>query len=145
MDECEKAKAKEKRTRIRRARAALRKLEKARFELEALGELTDWEAEFISSVTERLDKYDAAFANPDLGGWLEALSGRQKQVLAQMRRKIRDAKRDKAKQAPVMRKLTNLAATKDESPSNLPAPPLSPRRDTTAQKPAFKIIDGGKT
>lgn len=87
-------------SRARRAKKARRDLEKARRALSENDELTDWEAEFAASVVERLDKYDAAFRDPEKGGIGEALSGRQKQVLAAMRRK----QRDKAKQAPQPKK-----------------------------------------
>ena len=135
MDETEKARLKDTRTRLRRARSALRKLEKAKAELKRLDELTDWETEFIVSVTERLDKYDSAFANPELGGRLEALSARQKQVLAQMRRKIKD----KSKQTPLM-------MSKPETRSLRPIDKM-PNRAPEKQygRPNLKIIDGGKS
>ena len=81
---------------MRRARTAQRHLKKAKQQLEDLGEITDWEDEFITSVDARLDEFGAAFADRTKGGAADALSMRQKQVLAQMRRKIKD----KGKQAP---------------------------------------------
>ena len=81
---------------MRRARTAQRHLKKAKRQLEDLGEITDWEEEFITSVDARLDEFGAAFADRTKGGPSDALSIRQKQVLAQMRRKIKD----KGKQAP---------------------------------------------
>ena len=123
-----KARRKDQRTRLRRARTALRKLEKAQAELERLGELTDWERDFIASVSDRLDKYDSAFANPELGGRLEALSARQKQVLTQMRRKIKD----KAKQAPKR-------MTEENKPKAQTCPASVP-----AARPTLRVIDGGK-
>jgi len=124
-----KARRKDQRTRLRRARAALRKLEKAQAELERLGELTDWERDFIASVSDRLDKYDSAFANPELGGRLEALSARQKQVLAVMRRKIRD----KAKQAPPQ--MLSSPENKTGFPSDEPP----------ATQPGLRLVKGGKS
>ena len=148
MDENEKARLKDKRTKIRRARSALRKLENARLELEALGEITDWELEFISSVSKRLDLYDAAFANPELGGRLEALSGRQKQVLSAMRKKIRDHKKDKAKQAPSKlqsyQSEDKLASHSDDKIKQTARPKCLDNNTKPSKKPRFHIIDGGK-
>jgi len=76
--------------RERKARAAQRKLKKAKLELEKLGEISDWEEEFVDSVDERIDKFGSAFKDREKGGMSEALSNKQKQVLAQMRRKVRD-------------------------------------------------------
>jgi len=153
LDEQEKAKIKAGKARIRKARTAQRKLKKARADLEALGEITDWEDEFIASVDERLDKYGAAFADPSLGGFSEALSNRQKQVLAQMRRKIKDFKRDGGKQAPQddpakpkwrssFKNKSNykprVRHIEDEMFEDADTPPPK-------GKPRLKIIDGGKS
>lgn len=102
--ERERRAQKQEKTRIRKARAAQRKLKKAKAELEKLGEISDWEEEFVDSVDERIDKYGSAFQDREKGGFSEALSHRQKQVLAQMRRKARD----KGKQSPDSGKSTKL-------------------------------------
>ncbi|MCF6221352.1 MAG: hypothetical protein L3J65_09585 [Robiginitomaculum sp.] len=159
MDESEKQKRKDQKARIRRARNAQRKLKKARTELEALGEITDWEEEFIASVDERLEKYDSAFADPSLGGFAQALSTRQMQVLAQMRRKIKDKKKpatiDADDDDPGKPKWRSSFKSKHKSSFNprvrniedemfgeqeaeQPTPPPKPK------KPFLKIIDGGK-
>lgn len=169
MNEAEKLKIKNQKARIRRARNAQRKLKKARTELEDLGEITDWEDEFIASVDERLEKFDSAFADPSLGGFAEALSNKQKQVLAQMRRKIKD----KSKQAPQGRSGDDPAKPQWKSsfknksnykprvrnieddmfePEPEPEPKLEPKfkqdpkpkTPPPKQKPFLKIIDGGK-
>ncbi len=141
MNDEEKARLKEKRTKIRRARLALRKLETVRLKLESLGEITDWEKEFISSVSERLDKYDAAFANPALGGKLEALSGRQKQVLAQMRRKIKEKNKEK------IANNYNHFPTQKNNDSNKIIPDNSDNEKTNKKttRAFLQIIDGGKS
>jgi len=152
LDEEEKAKIKARKARIRKARTAQRKLKKARADLEALGEITDWEDEFIASVDERLDKYGSAFADPTKGGFGEALSSRQKQVLAQMRRKIKD----KGKQAPHHGSREDPAKPKWRS-SFKPKSGFKPNvrhiedeifedADTPPpkSKPRLRIIDGGK-
>jgi len=159
LDEAEKQKIKDQKARIRRARSAQRKLKKARTELEALGEITDWEDEFIASVDERLEKYDSAFADPSLGGFAQALSTRQQQVLAQMRRKIKD-KNKQAKEGDPGKpqwgkssfknkqdfkpRVRNIEDDICEDPE-----PSEPKREsfpkpTKPKKPFLKIIDGGK-
>jgi len=165
LDEQEKLKIKNQKARIRRARTAQRKLKKARAELEALGEITDWEDEFIASVDERLEKFDSAFADPSLGGFGEALSNKQKQVLAQMRRKIKD----KSKQAPQdgskndpgrpqwrssfknksnfkprVRNIEDDMFEDEPEPEPKLAPEPSAKTPPPKHKPFLKIIDGGK-
>lgn len=161
MDEAEKQKIKDQKARVRRARNAQRKLKKARTELEALDEITDWEDEFIASVDERLEKFDSAFADPSLGGFGQALSNKQQQVLAQMRKKIKD----KSKQMPDVdpgkpqwrSSFKNKSGFKprvrnieddmfgDDEPSypeiQSAKPPDTPPMKA---KPFLKIIDGGK-
>ena len=150
MDEQEKAKTKADKARIRKARTAQRKLKKARADLEALGEITDWEDEFIASVDERLGKYGAAFADPSKGGFSEALSMRQKQVLAQMRRKIKDKGRQAPQGDPTKPQWRSSFKNKSGFKPNVRQiedemfeddPPKKP----PTQKPFLKVIDGGKT
>ena len=150
-EDVEKRRLKDEKARIRRARTAQRQLKKARQQLEDLGEITDWEEEFIDSVDERLDKYDAAFADRTKGGASDALSMRQKQVLAQMRRKIKD----KGKQAPSEHKSTGFKPRSSfKNKSNFTPrvrhieddiepdePPSSP---PPKGKPFLTIITGGK-
>jgi len=173
LDEAEKQKIKDQKARVRRARNAQRKLKKARVELEALGEITDWEDEFIASVDERLEKYDSAFADPSLGGFGQALSNKQQQVLAQMRKKIKDKSKqtkhgdkddDPAKPQwrssfknksgfkPRVRNIEddmygdisdNGEPSYPESQSAKP-PEKPPQGAPMKAKPFLKIIDGGK-
>ena len=169
MDEAEKQKIKDQKARVRRARSAQRKLKKARIELEALGEITDWEDEFIASVDERLEKYDSAFADRALGGFGQALSNKQQQVLAQMRKKIKDKNKrmkqgdtydDPAKPKwgssfknksgfkPRVRNIEDDMYSDDEpSYSGIQSakPPSEPPQEAPMKaKPFLKIIDGGK-
>lgn len=141
--------------RERKARAAQRKLKKAKLELEKLGEITDWEEEFVDSVDERIDKFGSAFKDREKGGMSEALSNKQKQVLAQMRRKIRD----KGKQSPDSFKKEGAKSFKSKRKSGfknksgfkprvrhieddiVDEPPAEPPQKGT---PALKIIQGGK-
>ncbi len=145
----EKRRLKDEKARIRRARSAQRQLKKAKKQLEDLGEITDWEDEFITSVDERLDKYDAAFADRNKGGASDALSMRQKQVLAQMRRKIKD----KGKQAPENKKQGGFKPRSSfkkqsnfqprvrhiEDDMREDEPPTPPKG-----KPMLRVIKGGK-
>ncbi len=174
MNEKEKLKIKTQKARIRRARTAQRKLKKAKTELEALGEITDWEDEFIASVDERLEKFDSAFADPSLGGFAEALSNKQKQVLAQMRRKIKDKNKrpsqadtqkpkskpkwnssfkSKSTYKPRVRNIEDdmyedepKTSTTSQTPKKTEKPKLSRSNELPQQKkkPFLKIIDGGK-
>lgn len=162
MDEAEKQKRKDQKACIRRARNAQRKLKKARTELEALGEITDWEDEFIASVDERLEKYDSAFIDPSLGisrgRFAQALSNRQQQVLAQMRRKIKD----KSKQAPqedpakpqwkssfknkqsFKPRVRNIEDDMFDEPEASEPKTQSSSKQANPKRPFLKIINGGK-
>lgn len=91
----ERAREKEKRAQARKAKTALRKLRRIKSELDLAGDTTDWEAEFSESVTERLEEFGSAFADPAKGGYGEALSYAQKSVIAQMKRKAKQIKEEK--------------------------------------------------
>ena len=91
----DRAREKEKRAQERKAKNALRKLRRIKDELDLSGDTTDWEAEFTESVTERLGEFGSAFADPTKGGYGEALSYAQKNVIAQMRRKAKKLKAEK--------------------------------------------------
>jgi len=136
--------------RERKARAAQRKLKKAKLELEKLGEISDWEEEFVDSVDERIDKFGSAFKDREKGGMSEALSNKQKQVLAQMRRKVRD----KGKQSPDSGKsfsskrksgFKNKSGFKPRvrhiEDDIVDEPPAEPPQKG---KPSLKVIKGGK-
>ena len=59
-------------------RAALNALRRARRAADRAGvDLSDWEGEFLGSVTERVSTYGRAFADPEKGGPGAALSVRQ--------------------------------------------------------------------
>lgn len=75
--------------RERAARRERRKLERLQHKLAEQGELSDWEAEFSDSVSERLDKYGSAFHDPEKGRMSDALSFAQKKIMADMRKKAR--------------------------------------------------------
>ena len=68
--------------------ATLRALEKARLEAVQAGvDLSEWEAEFLDSVSERVKTYGRAFADPDKGAMNGTLSARQGVKLKEIRKK----------------------------------------------------------
>lgn len=82
-------------SRIRRAKAAVeRAIAKAESDDPdaadaARAELTDWEAEFMTSVEQRLNEYGSAYADPTLGGDGEALSRLQIAKLKEIENKAK--------------------------------------------------------
>ena len=89
----DKEREKHRKARERSARNAQRKLERLRRQLGEAGELSDWEDEFSESVTERLDKYGAAFADLQKGRPGDALSFAQKRVIAALNKKAKDKRK----------------------------------------------------
>lgn len=74
-------------------KATLRALEKARSEAATAGvELSEWESEFIDSVSQRVKTYGRAFADPDKGAMNGTLSLRQGVKLKEIRKKARKPK-----------------------------------------------------
>ncbi|MBW8734122.1 MAG: hypothetical protein JF571_07435 [Asticcacaulis sp.] len=74
-------------------RTTLRLLEKARREAAERGiDLSEWESEFLDSVSERIKTYGRAFADPDKGASGGTLSLRQGVKLKEIRKKARSAK-----------------------------------------------------
>ncbi len=72
-------------------KTTLRLLEKARQDADAQNvDLSEWESEFIDSVSERVKTYGRAFADPDKGAAGGTLSMRQGVKLKEIRRKVRD-------------------------------------------------------
>jgi hypothetical protein len=74
-------------------RATVRALEKARKEAEANGvNLSEWESDFITGVSERVKTYGRAFADPDKGAPGTTLSLRQGLKLKEIRKKANRVK-----------------------------------------------------
>ncbi|MGJ8564494.1 MAG: hypothetical protein ACSHXY_13190 [Alphaproteobacteria bacterium] len=88
----EKQRAKDEKTKARSARNAKRKIERLRAKLKEAGELSEWEDEFSESVTERLDKFGSAFADPEKGRSGDALSFAQKKVVSALNKKAKGEK-----------------------------------------------------
>ncbi len=91
----QKQREKDDKAKARAARNAQRKLERLRRTLKEKGELTDWEDEFSESVTERLEKFGSAFADPEKGRRSDALSFAQKKVVSALNKKAKDGKAQK--------------------------------------------------
>ena len=73
--------------------STLRLLEKARREAVERGvDLSEWESEFLESVSERVKTYGRAFADPDKGATGGTLSVRQGVKLKEIRRKAKAAR-----------------------------------------------------
>lgn len=89
----EKQREREKKARERSARNAQRKIARLKAKLTEIGEISDFEEEFAGSVAGRLDKYGAAFADPSKGRPGDALSASQKQVVARMNKKAKEARK----------------------------------------------------
>lgn len=125
--EAERARAKEGKAKARKARAAKRKLERIARDLEKSGDITDWESEFASSLSERLDKYDSAFRDPEKGGRGEALSYGQKAIVSQLKKKAKGGGMKRSGFSHKQRKFTPRvrdldAIEPDEAPMRPPRP-----------------------
>ena len=71
-------------------RKAINALKRARRAADKAGvELSDWEGEFIDSVSERVQTHGRAFADPDLGSPGQALSALQGRKLKEIAAKAR--------------------------------------------------------
>ena len=71
-------------------RAALNALKRARRAADKAGiELSDWEGEFLGSVTERVNTYGRAFGDPEKGAPGQALSAMQQRKLKEISAKAK--------------------------------------------------------
>ncbi len=71
-------------------RAALRALKRTKADADKAGVvLSDWEGEFIETVSERVSTYGRAFADPEKGGAGSALSALQTRKLKEIAAKAR--------------------------------------------------------
>lgn len=75
-------------------RAALNALRRARRTADKAGiELSDWEGEFLGSVSERVKTYGRAFADPEKGAPGQALSMMQARKLKEIAAKAKGEKK----------------------------------------------------
>ncbi len=78
-------------------RAALNALNRARRAAERAGvKLSDWEGEFLGSVSQRVAAYGRAFADPEKGAPGQALSVRQGVKLKEIAAKAKGNKRGRS-------------------------------------------------
>lgn len=140
----EKQRAKDEKAKARAARNAKRKLERLRKKLAETGELTDWEAEFSDSVTDRLDTFGSAFADPEKGRRSDALSFAQKKVVSALNKKAKGEKsgssfkskggfknKGKTKFTPRVRQIEDDMV----EPTPDPQPPVTRRENYTDDAP----------
>ena len=113
-----KQREREKKARERSARNAQRKIARLKDKLSEIGEITEFEEEFAGSIAERLDRYGAAFADPSKGRPGDALSASQKQVVARMNKKAKDARK--------AAKAARLAEAEEPAEPEAPAPQDDP-------------------
>ena len=82
-------------------RAALNALKRARRMAERAGvKLSDWEGEFLGSVSERVKTYGRAFGDPEKGGPGEALSAMQRVKLKEIAGKAKGEKPGRLRRRP---------------------------------------------
>ena len=75
-------------------RAALNALKRARRQAERAGvKLSDWEGEFLGSVSERVKTFGRAFGDPEKGAPGEALSAQQHVKLKEIAAKAKGEKK----------------------------------------------------
>ena len=78
-------------------KSTLKLLDRARKEAEEAGvTLSEWEGEFLESVSDRVRTYGRAFADPDKGAMNGTLSVRQGVKLREIRKKARKTRPDDA-------------------------------------------------
>ena len=118
---------KDEKARARKARKAKRRLERLKRELSKSGDLTDWEDEFTSSVTQRLTQYDSAFSDLEKGGRGDALSYGQKAIVSQLTKKAK-----KANETP------NLESDPESGPESDSYDPDAPQKTTFKPRSSFK-------
>ena len=71
-------------------RSALRQLKRAQTAAAKAGvDLSEWEGEFLGSVTDRVETYGRAFGDPDLGSPGQALSALQARKLKEITAKAK--------------------------------------------------------
>lgn len=124
----DKQREREAKSRERSASNAKRKIERLKATLKEMDKLTEWEAEFSESVTERLDEFGSAFADLQKGRPGDALSFAQKRVVASLNKKVKDARK-----AGKAERLGESSPDKDDAPQ----PEYKPRSSFKSKKPKF--------
>ncbi|MCW5724926.1 MAG: hypothetical protein KIS81_08200 [Maricaulaceae bacterium] len=149
----------------RKTRRALRKLERIRARAARGEALSDWEAEFLASVEQRLNAYGSAFNDPEKGALSEPLSARQGVKMREIGKKTdgkgKPLKRSSGLQAKPGKGLKRGGGFKRKPPARTgrsrdinedaiapapepPPPEPAPAEDSKPARPALRVIDGGK-
>ncbi len=129
--------------RAKRALARLRRTLRKKDELQGDAALSEWEDTFTTSLEERLEKYGAAFADPQKGAAGEALSYRQAAKLREIERKAAGKARKPMKRSGfARRKPAGKTGRAGRVDGDAPAPPEQAPRP--AGPPSLRVIPGGK-
>lgn len=139
-----------KRAADRKARKAIRRLERAIRSVEDEGEsLSDWEAEFARSVKERLETYGSAFNDPEKGNRDEALSMLQAQKVREIARKGKK-KQDAARLSRSSGQASDTGSDEPgpneprEAGASNPSGPKTPRRGIRCGTPSLMFPYSGR-
>ncbi len=129
--------------RAKRALSRLRRTLRKKQSLEGDAALSEWEDEFTDSLAERLEKYGAAFADPQKGGAGEALSYRQAAKLREIEKKAAGKARKPMKRSGFARKKPSSKTLRPE-PQEDDVAPLQAHTPPPAGPPRLTLIRGGK-
>lgn len=143
--EAERERVKSAKSKARKAKAAKRKVERLARELEKSGDITEWETEFTQSLSERLDKYDSAFRDPEKGGRGEALSYGQKAIVSQLKKKSKGGLKRSGFKPKAKQKFTPRVRQLDEdynkdAPLEDPQPPPA-QEPPVKGKPFLRLVE----
>ncbi|WP_199241121.1 hypothetical protein [Marinicauda salina] len=147
--------------RLRRAKGAAEKAIAESDDPEAAEEarrlLSDWEAEFLDSVEDRLEEYGSAFADPEKGDLDEPLSRLQLMKLKEIEKKAKgkgaQPKRSsfksrgsgfKRKTPPKSRARDINEDVEDADAPEAAEPTPEPDEKPVGERPVFRVIRGGK-
>ena len=133
-------KAKRAKRALNRLRRTLRKKET----LEGDAAFSEWEEDFTQSLEQRLEKYGAAFADPQKGDRDEALSYRQAAKLREIEKKAAGKVRKPMKRGGFARKKP-FAKTPGPDQCQDDAAAAEPQNPPPSGPPRLRIIAGGKT
>lgn len=138
----------------RKALAKLRRAKRKAGDSEEVIEFSEWEAEFIASVEERLEEFGSAFANPEKGDLSEPLSALQNHKIKEIGKKASGKDRKSmnrrgglsARKAMSRGKGTpprgNVRDISEEIEEDAPEPAPAPPRPSGP--PKLSVVKGGK-
>ena len=140
----------------KKTRRALRRLERARKAAREAGtpdsELSEWEDDFLGSVSERLETFGSAFSDPEKGDREDALSARQTIKLREIEKKAKGKARKPMSRGSGFKRKTpqpghrsrdihdDMPDTDDAAPEAPKAPAASPEE----RRAGFRVIGPDK-